>query len=300
MESLELSKFSEIKLSDKNLFRKYFFENKKTHNEFNFTTLFSWHERVTYLWTIYKEHLLIYADSADYLYPPIGPGMSPGELKNISDAFRRQGKKGIFSLVDKDYIDNFAFEIHKYFDVVHDRSNSDYIYETQKLVELKGQMLQKKKNLISQFQKNNPNYTVRPMVKEDGPICFELAERWCKVKNCNQLDFSHETSGMRRAFDYFAELEVAGLLLYEGEQLIAFSLYSQQNLQMYSIHYEKFDPEIKGCGQMINWLTAQEIQRLGIPWMNREQDLGLEGLRQAKLSYAPSYLYDTYQLVPLL
>ena len=88
-----------------------------------------------------------------------------------------------------------------------------------------------------------------------------------------------------------------GTCLYVGDQLIAFAVCSRINSQMYTIHFEKNDPEFKGSGQVINQETARML--LGkAEFINREQDLGVEGLRHAKSSYAPVELLRNWNLIP--
>ena len=77
--------------------------------------------------------------------------------------------------------------------------------------------------------------------------------------------------------------------------MFAFSIYSPLNGNMADVHFEKFDPEVKGIGQVINWETARALAGT-TKYINREQDLGIEGLRQAKRSYTPEYILNAYFL----
>jgi hypothetical protein len=85
------------------------------------------------------------------------------------------------------------------------------------------------------------------------------------------------------------------LKIAQGGELIAFSIFSALSSNMADVHFEKFDPEIKGIGQVINWETAKKLSAQ-YKYINREQDLGIKGLRQAKKSYSPEYIVNAYFL----
>ena len=100
---------------------------------------------------------------------------------------------------------------------------------------------------------------------------------------------------MKKAFANFGELELQGLKIAQGRDLVAFSVFSRLSSNMADVHFEKFDPLIKGASQMIKWETAKFLAGK-YKYINREQDLGIEGLRQAKRSYSPEYILSAYFL----
>ncbi|HXK44906.1 MAG TPA: aldo/keto reductase, partial [bacterium] len=171
-------------------------------------------------------------------------------ILRLSDNFKNDGKSGNFALVDIDFVEKNKTEIEKYFKIELDENNADYIYITKKLVELRGKKLQKKKNLVSQFLRNYPNYQILKMTKDDADMCFELAEKWCAQKNCEEWGFNHEKSALAEIFKNYNKLNVDGLLIKLDNNIIAFSLFSRQNDNTYTVHYEKFDNELKGCGHL--------------------------------------------------
>jgi len=213
----------------------------------------------------------------------------------ISDIFISAGEKGDFALIEKDYIDKFKIELEKYFNIEDDYNYADYIYSSEKLAALNGKKLHNKKNLVNQFIKKNPNFTVKNLEPENFKDCFQLAEKWCKNKNCEDLGFSHEKSALSIAFANFQALNLEGIIIFVNNQPAAFSIFSRMNAEMYDIHFEKFDSDIKGASQFINFQTAQFLSKKCL-WINREQDMGIDSLRYAKQSYYPEHFILTCRL----
>ncbi|MFO7810203.1 MAG: phosphatidylglycerol lysyltransferase domain-containing protein, partial [Candidatus Delongbacteria bacterium] len=175
--------------------------------------------------------------------------------------------------------------------------NSDYIYLTEKLVELKGKKLRKKKNLISQFKRICPKYSVEKLSEEYNETCIELAKRWfrdqTKVKD---EDKQLELDVMRRALYNQDKIGLEGILIFDRELLIAFTLFSEQRPDMATIHFEKFDYSYKGAAQIVNQETAICLKDR-YKYLNREQDMCKRGLRKSKLSYDPVKIAVTYKLL---
>jgi hypothetical protein len=215
-------------------------------------------------------------------------------MVEISDRLVTQGTSGRFVLVDAECVERNE-RIANYFTAEVDRDNADYVYSSRALVELKGRKLHKKKNLLSQFLRNNPDYACEKMSAHHAQECSVLAEKWCEVKNCEKLGFTHESSALKRAMEKFDELELEGLIIRNRGAMIAFSIFDRQNRNTAAVHFEKYDGEIKGSAQVINWETARYLSP-AYEYINREQDLGIEGLRRAKESYCPAFTVKTYIL----
>ena len=83
-----------------------------------------------------------------------------------------------------------------------DLDNGDYIYSSQKLVDLPGNKLHKKRNLINQFLALYPDYFCQPLQASDLGACLKLSEKWCRLRTCQELDFDHETSALKKALKF--------------------------------------------------------------------------------------------------
>jgi hypothetical protein len=289
-----LEEFAPVTLADRAVIQPQLLAEDVCFCEYNFANLFMWGDIYGTRWLLREGRLWLYNGQDDLMLMPVGRPLGLDELVAASDALRRQGRSGNFVLVDPDFVAaNPGLPAH--FSVIPDPDNGDYIYQVRKLVDLQGNKLHKKRNQISQFLALFPDHVSGPLRAEDLGPCLELADKWCRLRTCDELEFTHETSALRRALLHFEQLGVQGVKITLGGRLAAFSIYSRLNSNMADVHFEKFDPEVKGIGQVINWETAKALAA-SYTYVNREQDLGLEGLRQAKRSYDPEYVLNAFFL----
>ncbi len=279
--------------------RDFFSRYPQVHCDYNIATLIPWQPIVEYSWRVLEGRLILYSNFFDYIYMPVGE-ILPGEiLIEISQRFRQRGKKGRFILVSEDHIQANP-GLTSWFEVVSDMDNADYIYDSQALVDLKGKKLQKKKNLINQFIQANPHVLTRPFQKEDVFLCLELIKKWCKNRDCWDLELQRELIALERALLFANIIGIEGIIIQSEGIIEAFCLYNHQTSDMITVHFEKYNPELKGISQYLNREMARWASERGVKWINREQDMGLEGLRQAKQSYSPHHQVITYQLHPIV
>lgn len=157
------------------------------------------------------------------------------------------------------------------------------------MVNLRGKKLTKKKNLISQFRRANPNYHVLPISKEKHEVIERFTEKWRRERHVEGSYLDTEMKAIQNTLEMWDELPVEGIIVCLDQRIAAYSIFSPQTQDMVTVHFEKFDPDKKGSAQLIYWETARYLQSR-YKWINREQDIGLEGLRQAKTSYAPDFM----------
>ena len=165
-------------------------------------------------------------------------------------------------------------------------ANADYIYLTADLAELPGRKYQPKRNFINRFTaKYNHRFTA--ITADNIDHCRALNSLWCIQKGSKCSD--PEQLAVSRALENFEQLPLEGWILYVDNTPCAFSIGSAVNYDTFCIHIEKCDTRFEGVGTMINNLVAIELQHR-FKYINREDDLGIEGLRRAKLSYHPHHL----------
>jgi hypothetical protein len=291
---LNLAEFAPVTLADRDVIQPLLLAEDPCFCEYSFANLFMWGEIYATRWRLQEGRLWIYNGHDDLMLMPLGRELDLDGLLAASDALRRQGKSGDFVLVDPGFV-NAHPGLERHFRVELDPDNGDYIYSTLKLAELRGNKLHGKRNQVRQYLDLFPGHSCLRLQGEDLDACFALAEKWCRLRTCEELDFDHETSALKRAMLHFDELGLEGVKVVHGGALQGFAVYSRLNANMADVHFEKFDPEVKGAGQVINWETARVLAPT-YKYVNREQDLGIEGLRQAKRSYAPEYVLNAYFL----
>jgi hypothetical protein len=226
---------------------------------------------------------------------PLGHDIFPEELVVLALQLKSLGIEPSFGLVTSDYLKKYP-DIEAYFMVKEERDYAEYIYEVKSLCDLTGEKLHKKKNLISQFKRSYPDYQVHRIKGEFKTRCYSFAKELLNSHEKTSQDLIQELSAIETSFRYFDELGLEGLALTLGERLFAFSVFSRLNAVTYDIQFEKFDIGFKGAAQVINHETAKYLLDV-CQYVNREQDLGIRGLRQAKLSYEPLELFTAHSLV---
>lgn len=297
MPDLNLKKFQPVRIADKKIIQGFITKYDFLSCEYNFTNLIIWGKIYDIRWTEYKNALLIYNVLDDQILMPVGREFSPAELRDISESFISQGKHGNFLHVPLQYIkDNPS--ISDFFNVELEEDFSDYVYSTVKLAHLRGQKLSKKKNLISQFRRNNPEYLCLKLEREFFGECVSLAEKWGAHSQKEDINISNELIALKTVFENFNELDIEGLVLFVDGKIAAFSIFSFQNNHTRIVHFEKDNRKIKGSAQVINWETAKYLLDK-CEFINREQDIGLPGLRKSKRSYDPDKILHAYRLCPM-
>ncbi len=294
MQEVKLENFAPMALADKKTIMPLLLADDPCFCEYNFANLFIWGDIYKTRWLLQEEHLWLYNGYDDLMLMPVGPPLSMADLVAVSDGLRREGKSGNFVLVDVDYVQENP-GLKGFFSIEQDMANGDYIYLSRKLVDLQGNKLHKKRNQINQFLNLYPGYSSQPLEKSDLEACLKLSEKWCRLRTCETQDYDHETSALKKALLHFEELELRGVKVALDGDMAAFAIFSRLNSNMADVHFEKFAPDIKGIGQVINWETAKSLAP-AFKYINREQDLGLEGLRQAKRSYVPEYIVSSFSL----
>ena len=177
-----------------------------------------------------------------------------------------------------------------------DRDSFDYIYAIADLAELKGRKFQKKRNHLNHFRTVCPDHTLEPLSEGNLQEAAALLETWYeKQKQLHPLqDYHMEQIAARKALNTLAPLGMEGLLLKNQGQAIALTIGSRLSDDTFDIHFEKAIDGEDGAYAAINWAFARYLREKypALRWLNREDDMGLEGLRKAKLTYQPERMLE--------
>jgi len=182
----------------------------------------------------------------------------------------------------------------------HDTEDGDdYIYLAEKLRTLSGKKLQSKRNLVNRFKAEyGDRWRYEDISLETTHDAYEFHLKWCEQNGCaNNREFEGETCAIVQALNNFSALDLRGGILRLDGEVIAFTFGCRATEDMYIVQIEKADHTIPGAYQMIN---QQFVLRNcnEVMYVNREEDLGLEGLRKAKRSYYPVMRGVKYTAVP--
>ena len=179
--------------------------------------------------------------------------------------------------------------------IEEDRANWDYIYDVKELVTLRGNRFHKKKNLLNQFKKQN-TYHYEPFSAAMIDQALALQDDWCTWRDCEDSDvLSAENRAIQRVFVYWDRFpELLGGAIMVEDLIVAYTIAEPLDQDTVVIHFEKGCPAHKGIYQAINQMFLESLEGR-FHYVNREQDLGDEGLRKAKLSYHPVTFNQKYR-----
>lgn len=171
------------------------------------------------------------------------------------------------------------------------REYFDYLYLKRDLSLLQGKYFQSKRNHVNKFRKTY-DYRFVPMTAETVPGCIRMYDRWCEERHCQgDESLAHERKALLYGMNCFRELGLSGGTLWVDGEVIAFTFGSPINRDTFCIHAEKALARYEGAYNVINQEFAAYLPDRYV-YLNREEDLGLEGLRKAKLSYRPVKLLE--------
>jgi hypothetical protein len=174
-------------------------------------------------------------------------------------------------------------------EITEDRDNFDYLYLRTDLAELAGKKFHKKKNLVNTFKNTYPDHGIAPLTPDLVPQAFEILDEWTREKG-EEGDYA----AAREALELFETLKLRGSVFYVDKKPAGWCLgESLAKGRMFAIHFEKALEAYKGLYQYLNQAFAAGLPRF-FTYINREQDLGEEGLRQAKETYRPAGFVKKY------
>lgn len=291
--------FNRVELNDKQWMEPLIAAADMRGCHHNFTNIFAWSEVYNYQVARVNDYLVVKGrlrnDTSYYFYPAGG-----GDIKPVIEAMKQDAEDCQHELIlfgvspENIEVINSVFPDH--FEYQEIRDSFDYLYHLDKLVTLAGRKLQAKRNHINRFKVNN-NWSFEQITTENIAECWEMNRQWCKENNCkDDVQLASEYCAVNRCFDYFTELGLMGGLIRSDDKVIAYTMGEKLNSDTFVIHIEKAFSEIQGAYQMINREFAALINERypQIIYVNREEDMGYEGLRKAKLSYHPDKMEEKY------
>ena len=264
---------------------------------YTFSLLLMGNAGYEYKWAFLDdETLLILACSPDsrvcHLLEPIGSFA----LKSQKNLLLLLSNNPINLLwVSIDFIKNNV-DFCRNFEIKKERNRFNYLYRALDLSTLTGGDYERKRNLIAQAEKLY-DLSIEPMDEKCHPHCPKILENVGRPANLS-LSLESELKALDKALFYYKTLKLKGKVISDDGQPVAFSIYQELNKKTAEILFEKADKQYKGLYQLINRETAKTILEEGYDLINRQEDLGLEGLRKAKLSYHPIELIPCYTLIP--
>lgn len=294
--------FKKLDIQDKILIESYIKPYKFLSCEYSFTSLYIWKDACDVQFTIFKDALILKKKDFEGNYHFMQPlAYRKEDLASIIEALKAYKDENKMIYLFKDLEENFIEEIKnllkekRCLSIEEDRDNFDYLYEASKLRTFSGKKLHAKKNHYNYFTKNY-NYEVVDITGEKViEDVTEAAEKWYEDTEEKDDKLYYELLAIKNIVRNMDLLELKGVAVYVNGILSAFSIGESLNEKLAVIHIEKGDKDIQGIYSFIaRTLVDRCFSNAEI--INREQDLGIEGLRKAKMSYYPLKLEKKFIL----
>lgn len=288
--------FKEITLADKSIIQRFTLINNRRNCDLTFANLYSWSFLYRSEYAVAHDALFFRfyeGEELRYMLPVTAQITSEVLCAMEADVLRLQQPLVIagvcadtIALIETLMPEKFVFE--------SDRDYADYIYDTSDLAGLMGKKYQGKRNHVNQFKNKHPDYRFTPLSSDLISDCLRLEEQWCNAHDAaHRRALEMERISMIRALKEMDSLDIVGGVLWVKDNIAAFTYGAPINQITFDICVEKADTSIDGVYAMIN----HEMANLLFPqyrFLNREEDLGIEGLRRSKLSYHPLQLLEKF------
>ena len=288
--------FKSISIEDKDIISSYTLNSNYQNCDFAFANMCSWQFLYKSEYAVSDGFLFIrfYIDDKKRLayMLPIGNGDLKYAIGILEKDAEVMGHPLLILGITQESKEKIDFMFPGKFTYLQERNYFDYIYLHKDLVTLKGKKFQSKRNHINKFKKNY-SYSFLPITPDIIPQCIEVENIWCKA-NLNENDkeaLEQENRSMLFSMQNFEKLGLTGGTIIVDGKIKAFTYGSPINNNTFGIHVEKADISYEGIFSLINQEFAIRIPEQ-YTFINREEDLGLPGLRQSKLSYNPVLLLE--------
>lgn len=233
------------------------------------------------------------------VYPyPIGNGDKKAVIEAIIQDSRKRGIPcRLTGMTDADREELEAL-FPGLFHIRTERDSFDYVYDIHDLADLRGRKFQKKRNHVNRFRNDHPDFQVLPLNPCNLASVRLMVDDWYRIRMAEDPEGNYllENIAMARAFQHYGSLGLEGIALVDGGKILAVTMGSRMASDTFDIHFEKAREDVEGAYAAVNCEFARYL-RLKYPdvqFLDREDDLGLEGLRKAKLSYNPHHMVQKH------
>lgn len=291
--------FKPMKLEDREIINEILLGYQPQISELTFTNFYIWRKKYRFRWSLYKNDTVIVLAGNENVccaFQPFGPDSIEASIVILQ--YLKNKKKLQNARIERaDEKTARALSDNRSFHIEPQREHFDYLYNTEDLVELSGRKYHSKRNHITRFESMYGSYQYSPLFFTHINDCLELSDRWCTVHRCDlSSGLCEEWVAIKEALLNFESLKLRGGVILIDNRVEAFSFGEFLNSETVVVHIEKASTEYHGLYSMINKLTTEREWR-DIPYVNREQDLGDQGLIQAKESYLPVRMVKKFRIV---
>ncbi|HBT85012.1 MAG: phosphatidylglycerol lysyltransferase domain-containing protein [Fermentimonas sp.] len=290
--------FRSLELEDKDIINSYLINQNYRASDLCFTNLYAWGKKFDTQFATDNDWLFIrFKDNSgrvSYL-KPIGVGDIKKGIEIIIEDHKQFDSVFQIRGITQEMIDEIEKAMPETFNYKLNRSVSDYIYTSEKLIDLKGKKLQSKRNHINRFKRENKwqykTLTGNPeLVKE----CKGMLDKWMEINTADRdPSLAYDDFATTIMLENFEFLNLKGGLICVNNEIAAFSIGEILTKDTVVVHVEKAFTSIHGAYTIMNQQFVLN-EAADFKYINREEDMGVENLRKAKLSYQPDILLEKY------
>lgn len=265
-------------------------------SEYNFTNIFAFRKAYNFKLSVLHDNLIILKDAEPFsVFCPVGDSLMPRTLEKIHAYLKSRTKDPCLERVPESFVDAFL-KGNKNIIFTEERDHFDYVYLVKDLAQLSGNKFHDKKNKINKF-KSMYQYKYETLTPELVEECLAFEHEWCEERDCEKYPgLEKERCAILQILNNFGSLSVRGGIISVDKKIVALTIGEKFLKDTMVIHVEKANAGMPGLYQVIN----QEFLRHEAGdciYVNREQDLGIEGLRQSKMSYNPLRFVKKFKIL---
>ena len=281
--------FKPISYTDKAIFDKYWYDGIEKGCELTFSNIYAWGEQ---FFAEISGNIVIlsrFGEYAVYRYP-IGHGDKRAAVDAIMLDSRERGIPLVIGGMTRESVKELDNLYNGLFKFKYNDSSYDYVYDIDVLASLKGRKFHGKRGHIKKFVTAYPDYKVEEISKNTLPRVKNFIDLWFQRRaEEGESDYGLEKEAISRALGAFDELSLDGILLIADGEVVAVTLGSIMSEDTFDVQYEKALWDVDGAYPTINREFAKYLKNKYpfLTYLNREEDMGIEGLRKAKESYQP-------------
>ncbi|MGA8181377.1 MAG: phosphatidylglycerol lysyltransferase domain-containing protein, partial [Desulfobacterales bacterium] len=283
-----------ISLDRQDQYLKYFSQFPQKASDYSFVNLWGWATVYGLYWAWADQMVWIKQTiPKEVFWAPVAPWPDIDWNLCFDKYF---DSTAVFHRVPEDLMVLWKEKIGNRIVIEESREHWDYLYDVNELTQLSGRRYHKKKNLLNQFKKNY-DFQFVPFDLEMIDMAMALQEDWCTWHDCKSLDaLAAENLAISRVLGSWEKLTgpTGGAILVD-RQMIAYTIAEPLSEDTLVIHFEKGNVDFKGIYQAVNQMCLEYLGQ-NFKIVNREQDLGDEGLRKSKLSYNPLDFLKKYRI----
>ena len=290
--------FRPVKLKDKEWMKPILLSQNSRSADFCFGNIYVWDRKYKLLAARYEDSVIL--KNFEYDVPMYSYPAGRGDLKSAVDEIIADARSGgytpVLCGVEKNGVKELTEIYNGAFTFEQDTDESDYIYLAEKLSTFSGKTLHGQKNHCNRFEKEH-EWEFKKLTREMIPECLDMLRSWTET-NKDRLDRSIilEHDAAMKGFASYESLDFLGGVLFADGQIAGYSVGERNCDDTFDVHFEKALADMPGAYTMVcREMTKLAVETYeGIKYINREEDMGLERLRKAKMELKPEFILEKY------